>query len=109
ALFLRGSPAEAGILAIPPGHLRRGRASSAFAYDLVNACQTGMAIRMTVDAEDARQQDAAAHLEPPQLHVADRFAHDCGTADSGLWPPGIALRHACTPVPFWTRNVISEL
>ena len=84
-LLARGAAAEKRLLgAVPLRHAGRKGAFGVFAEQVVDGDDAGVIVRVEVDAENARQEDAVSHLQPAQLHVADQFVDDGLTADTRL-------------------------
>ena len=82
--------------AVPLRHQGIQRAAGVFPNQLLDAGQAGVIVRMQVDAENARQEDAVSHLQPAQLHVADQFTDNRLAADAGLRRVSAVLRHSYT-------------
>jgi hypothetical protein len=64
-----------------------------FADQVKHSSEPRIIVRVQIQAENARRQDAVAHLELPQLHVADELLDNDPPADLALRFPN-RLGHA---------------
>src|SRR5271165_5397050 len=91
------SPAETKWFRVPLRQLCRQRQPRVVANQVQNAGQPRMILRVQINAEDARDENAVSHLKPAQFHVPDQLVNDNLARKPNLRRELSRLLHADTP------------